>query len=112
MPLSLPTCKRRLFIALGLWTLAGFIKRSLPSECKDHLNTWANVSILAGLFAFMAFVLDLARETLTGNWAEISMVLAFFILGLGAVLFPILLCWLSVLMRRLPRPNKVPQLDI
>ena len=60
----------------------------------------------------MAFVLDLSRETLTGNWKEISMVLGFFILGLGAILFPLLLCWLSFLMRRLPRPNKVPQLEM
>ena len=40
------------------------------------------------------------------------MVLGFFILGLGAILFPLLLCWLSFLMRRLPRPNKVPQLEM
>ena len=33
-----------LFMALGLWCIAMFIKRSLPSECRDHLGAWANVS--------------------------------------------------------------------
>ena len=101
-----------LFMALGLWCIAMFIKRSLPSECRDHLGAWANVSVLAGVFAFMAFVLDLCRETMTGNWKEISQVLGFFILGLSAVLFPVLLFWLSLLMRRLPQPSKVPALEM
>ena len=80
-----------LFMALGFITLGALMRKANHPRLSSGLRVWATCSIILGVGATFAFMIDVARQTDLGSArVPLGYVLSFLLLGLTVLLLPLM----------------------